>query len=331
MSARRRIRSGGGDVTINPPDVIIIGDSELDIEFLDSIDIGDALVVQVDQADSVDASDTLGDMALDVVDSVDLGDAVPDLTLDATADESVATDDAFADADLDVLDSVAATDALAEATATLPDTADLADEITDLALDVGGATVDVGETDVDVQFIDLRTQQDSWTDEGNPNTNHGTDTLLQIQQSIVLTQDGNRGFIAWDFTNIVGLEEVPGDNEVTVSIVMNPPLVNIAAELTTRSLIQATQPWTEGGITWNNQPNHPTIEDQTLLNLISAGFTHTFTLSSTVNDVLGNWLSIQLSFEALVAVIGTFTAQSRENAGTKPILSFRARHAAVAS
>lgn len=178
--------------------------------------------------------------------------------------------------------------------------------------------------------IEFAATQDSWTDEGSPNTNHGTDTTLQIQQGVVLVTDGNNAYIAWDLTSMTtdDWEEISGDEQVSLRFVMNPPVVNVLAEGTVRSLISDTQPWTENGITWNNQPDHNTVEGTFTLNLIGGGFVLNFDMDATVNDVLGKWVSISMTFEALVAVVGIFTVDSKENA-TKanwPRMFFKARH-----
>lgn len=313
----------------------VVQSGDRDITFEDAIDVDDAIDAgTVTLPETADLSDAIDVGPATAYDDLDLSDTQIVTGIDATSQDAVAFAESTVPVSLDRFPSDLAVDAVLPPLTVIPDdTVDLGDVMaTDIATSVTD-DLDLDESSLLADFIDMRPTQDSWTDEGNPTDNHETATDLFIQQGVIGVQDGQRAFIAWDLTGLTGWEGVPGDDAVTVTVIMDPPLVNVAATLTTRSLIQASQPWTESGITWNNQPTHPTVEDETLLNLIAAGFAHTFTLTSTVDDVLGNWVSVQLSFEALVAVVGIFSARSREQASlsSRPRISFLARHAGVAS
>lgn len=177
-----------------------------------------------------------------------------------------------------------------------------------------------------IQIRDLRDSIDAWTDEDNPGANHGSDPDLQVQQGIVLAGGGKRGYMAWDLSSMQGFAEDPANGDITMSMWLSPPVVDVAASLVIRGAVYDTQPWTQAGLTWSNQPEHDDIWATYDYPLLGGSHLASFTLPGvSVADVLGKWVSVYATFEALVAVVGTFTVRAREHtSGPPPRISFNA-------
>ena len=179
------------------------------------------------------------------------------------------------------------------------------------------------ETGATMDIRNLRCTDDAWTDEGNPNANHGSDPDLSIQQGVIAVQNGARAYFLFDLSGMSPNWTTGATPVMTFECHLSPPAVDVLATATFHAEVFDTQPWDESTLTWNNQPDHSEVIAEYEYALLTGPHTASIQLDWTPSQIVGKYLSIYATFEALVAVVGTFTIRSRENAlGPHPNLSF---------
>lgn len=103
----------------------------------------------------------------------------------------------------------------------------------------------LGDSD-DVSNGVLSAIQDSWIEQDNPSTTHGTSNDLNVQSKT--TNKNQRALIRFDTSSIAGGSKV---SNATVRLYLN----NDPSNSRTYGIYSITSAWDEATVTWNNQPS----------------------------------------------------------------------------
>ena len=155
---------------------------------------------------------------------------------------------------------------------------------------------------------DGTTGKDSWLDENNPTTNHGTAALLGIGYRSA-TSKISRGIFQFDLT---GIPQGSTINSATFSIYATGTDEGESGNRT-YEVHYVTQSWDESTVTWSNQPTFDaTVEDSVVVTANTTGF-KTF---SSMATVVQEWLDGDQTNYGIVVKVNNETLAPSMNYAT---------------
>lgn len=247
-------------ITRTVTETVVVGGGDRDIIWEDTFVAADALTFVLDVYDSADYGDQLGDLDLALGESFDTADAFAAATLDATTTDSLVAAESRLTLDLDA-DFVAPstyTTALATIRPVLPDTAAASDVIADLSATLDAEVVQVADrfpSDTTTLSVTVEPTVDTWLDEANPTTAHGSDTTLEVlgrDSTPLATPDARVALIGWDLTGWdLSDYAVTVGNDVTLSLHVVSDIPLGTEGLNVWLVHSATQPWDEASV-WDD-------------------------------------------------------------------------------
>ena len=173
-----------------------------------------------------------------------------------------------------------------------------------------------------MSFTGMRAQHDTWLDELNPTTTHGSDASLQAKLTVPASNNAQRAYIAWDLT---GLSRATITSASVTFTIRTDGLNDVQAPWQFRT--GASQPFDESTATWGNSVpvGGTTRQSGTSLapgTLTGGWSTHTIVLNSTARaNMKGNWCWLRFVGEDTLGVNIVFVrSKEHTTAAEQPYL-----------
>lgn len=169
-------------------------------------------------------------------------------------------------------------------------------------------------------------QHDTWLDEANPTTTHGSDTTLGCKNDTAsgVVDDDQNAYIAWDFTNINTSSQI-NSSGATFTFWASSNDAVVTQTLRGQYFINATQPFVESTATWNNTEQPPGSPQGVPFTVsVAPGAAQQFTVNWETNftNVPGDWGYVRFTGHNTTLTLTRFLISSKEHSTQKPYFTW---------